>query len=101
MFASTLNFVLSTILKPTIKKQGLYTPLPTPDRPWKSIFMDYMFGLPSTKHGNECVFMVVDRFSKMVGLVACKKSIIVEVTVKPLFTHVLVQFGIPRTIIYD
>jgi hypothetical protein len=22
--------------------------------------MDYMFGLPSTKHGNECVFVVVD-----------------------------------------
>jgi hypothetical protein len=45
--------------KPTIKKQGLYTPLPTPDRPWQSISMDYMSGLPSTKHGNDCVFMVV------------------------------------------
>ena len=35
------------IAKPTIKKQGLYTPLPTPNQPWESISMDYMLGLPS------------------------------------------------------
>jgi hypothetical protein len=59
---SCTTYVIS---KPTTKKQGLYTPLPTPDRPWESISMDYMSGLPSTKWGNDCVFVVVDRFSKM------------------------------------
>jgi hypothetical protein len=73
------------IAKPTTKKQGLYTPLPTPDRPWESISMDYMSGLPSTKRGNDCVFVVVDRFSKMAILVACKKSITVEATAKLFF----------------
>jgi hypothetical protein len=73
------------ISKTTIKKQGMYTPLPTPDRPWESISMDYMSGLPSTKQGNDCVFMVVDRFSKMVILVACKKSITIEATAKLFF----------------
>ena len=53
------------IAKPSIKKQGLYTPFPTPSHPWESISMDYMLGLPSTKHDNDFVFMVVDRFSKM------------------------------------
>jgi hypothetical protein len=47
--------------------------------------MEYMFGLPSTKKGNDCVFVVVDRFSKMAILVACKKSIIVEATTKIFF----------------
>jgi hypothetical protein len=47
--------------------------------------MDYMSGLPSTKRGNDCVFVVVDRFSKMVILVACKKSITVEATSKLFF----------------
>jgi hypothetical protein len=66
------------IAKPTTKKQDLYTPLPTPNRPWESTSMDYMSGLPSTKHGNDCVFVVVDLFSKMAILVSCKKSITIE-----------------------
>jgi hypothetical protein len=73
------------IAKPTTKKEGLYTPLPTLDRPWESISMDYMSGLPSTKRGNDCVFVVVDRFSKMVILVSYKKSIKKEATTKLFF----------------
>jgi hypothetical protein len=49
------------ISKPTIKKKGLYTPLPTLENPWESISMDYMSGLPSTKQGNDYLFVVVDR----------------------------------------
>jgi len=73
------------IAKPTIKKQGLYTPLPTPSQPWESISMDYMSGLPSTKHGNDYVFVVVDRFSKMAVMAACKKNITAEATAKLFF----------------
>jgi hypothetical protein len=62
------------IAKSTIKKKGLYTPLPTLEKPWVSISMDYMSVLPSTKHGNNCIFVVFDRFSKMAILTACKKN---------------------------
>jgi hypothetical protein len=47
--------------------------------------MDYMLGLPSTKRGNDCVFVVVDCFSKMVIMVAYKKSITAEATAKLFF----------------
>jgi len=50
--------------------------------------MDYMSDLLSTKWGNECVFLVVDHFSKMVILAACKKSIIAEATTKLFFEQV-------------
>jgi hypothetical protein len=73
------------ISKVAIKKQGLYTPLPTPERPWESISMDHIFGLPSTKQGNDCVFLVVDRFSKMVILRAYKRRITMEDNVKLFF----------------
>jgi hypothetical protein len=70
----------------------MYTPLPTPERPWESISMDYMLGLPSTKQGNDCVFVVVDRFSKMAILVAYKKNITEEAIAKLLFEQVWVHF---------
>ena len=67
------SYTSYVISKPSIKKQGLYTLFPTPSRPWESISMDYMSGLPSTKHGNDCVFVVIDRFSKMAIMAAYKK----------------------------
>jgi hypothetical protein len=82
------------ISKLAIKKQVLYTPLPTPMKPWESISMDYMSGRPSTKQGIDCVFVVIDQFSKMAILTACKKNIIVADT-KLFFERVWVHFGIP------
>jgi hypothetical protein len=88
-----------TIAKPTSKKQGLYTPLPTTYNPWESISMDYMSGLASTKRGNDCVFVVFDLFSKMTILVSYKKSITTEATAKLFFERVWVHFGIPQSIV--
>ena len=89
------------IAKLAMKKHALYTPLPTPDKSWESISMDYMLGLPTTKHGNYCIFVVVDRFSKMAILTACKKSITIEATAKLFFARVWIHFGLAQTIISD
>jgi len=67
--------IACAISKPTIKKKGLYIPPPAPSRPWENIFMDYMSSLHSIKHGNDCIFVVVKKLSKMAILVSCKKSI--------------------------
>jgi hypothetical protein len=45
--------------------------------------------------------VVVDLFSKMAILVACKKSITAEATTKLFFERVWVHFGIPQTIVSD
>jgi hypothetical protein len=63
--------------------------------------MDYMSGLLSTKHGNDYVFVVIDRFSKMVILTTCKKNVTTTETAKLFFERVWVHFGIPQTIISD
>ena len=89
------------ITKPSIKKEGLYTPLPTPNGPWESISMDYMSGLPSTNNGNDCVSVVMDRFFKMSILIDCKKSISTEATTKLFFENVWVYFVLPQTLISD
>jgi len=44
--------------------------------------MDYMLDLPYAKHGNNYVFGVVDKFSKMAIMASCKKSITIEAIAK-------------------
>jgi hypothetical protein len=63
--------------------------------------MDYMFDILSTKQSNDCVFVVVDRFSNMAILTACKKNITAEDIAKLFFERVWVHFWIPQTIIFD
>jgi hypothetical protein len=63
--------------------------------------MEYMLGLLSTKRGNECVFVVVDHFSNMAIMVACKKKITREATANLFFEHIWVHFGIIQTTISD
>nr|GEX36062.1 hypothetical protein [Tanacetum cinerariifolium] len=73
--------------KPTNRKVGLYTPLPVPNRPWESISMDFVSGLPRTRIGNDYLFVVVDRFSKMVVLMLCKKTITREEPARLFFEN--------------
>jgi len=83
---------------PSNRKLGLYTPLPIPSRPWESISMDFVGGLPMSRKGHDYLYDVVDHFSKMCVLMPCKKQVIVEKTEKMFFQNVWVHFGFPTSI---
>ena len=85
--------------KPSNRKLGLYNPLPIPSRPWESLSMDFVGGLPMSRKGHDYLYVVVDRFSKMCILTPCTKQVTAEQTAKLFFQNVWVHFGLPTSIV--
>ncbi|KAF2068181.1 hypothetical protein CYY_010493, partial [Polysphondylium violaceum] len=81
-------------------KHGYLQSLPIPPRPWLDLSMDFL-SLPTSTDGMDNLFVVVDRFSKMVKLHPCKKTVTSKEIAKWFLDNVVCVFGIPDTIVSD
>uniref|UniRef100_A0AAV1T1M5 Uncharacterized protein n=1 Tax=Peronospora matthiolae TaxID=2874970 RepID=A0AAV1T1M5_9STRA len=76
-------------------------PLPVPAECWESISMDFVFGLPNDARGNTSILVFVDRFSKMVHLVAVPESITASGCACVFIDTIFRLHGLPRELVSD
>jgi hypothetical protein len=84
-----------------IRRQGLLQVLPIPRNRWDSISMDFITSLPTaTETANDCILVIVDRFSKLAKFIPCRGTLTAAQCVQLVLDHWCFQGGgIPRSIV--
>jgi hypothetical protein len=76
-----------------------YQSLPT--EPWVDIFVDFVLGSPRSNKGRDSIFVVVDRFFKMMHFIACHKTDDVSHIADLFFREIVRLHDILRIIVSD
>ena len=76
-------------------------PLPVQTECWESVSVDFVFGFPADSHTNTGIPVFVDRFSKMVDLVAVPESINASACVRVFIGTVFCLHWFPLELVSD
>ena len=79
---------------------GLLKPLQAPERPWSSISMDFITGLPESD-GHDSIWVVVDRLTKMAYFTPCKETMKAAEFAKLFMNTIFRHHGLPKNIAID
>jgi hypothetical protein len=75
------------------KPYGLLQPSPLTEKPWQAVTFRFTVKLPKTSRGNDCVCVFVDKLTKMVHFVACKKGVPAKIFAELYVDHVFRLHG--------
>jgi hypothetical protein len=76
-------------------------PLSIPECKWENICMDFIVGLPHTSRGDNSIWVIVDRLTKLAHFIPVATTYRVGQYVELYISHIVRHHGIPKTIISD
>nr|KYP37756.1 Retrotransposable element Tf2 [Cajanus cajan] len=83
-----------------VKMQGLLQPLPTPDRVWEDISMDFITHLPNS-HGHTVIWVIVDRLTKFSHFLALPTKFSAQDLAARFLVEIIRLHGVPKSIVSD
>jgi hypothetical protein len=81
------------------KPAGLLKPLEISIWKWEDISMDFVVGLPRTPKGNDSIWVILDRLTKVAHFVLVKVTIGTERLANLYVKHILRLHGTPKSIV--
>jgi hypothetical protein len=94
---NTCNLVKAEHQKPA----GLLQPLRIPLWKWDDICMDFIVGLPKSSKGNDSIWVIVDRLSKVAHFIPVKTTYRVDQLAQLYVSNIVRLHGSPKTIVSD
>jgi hypothetical protein len=83
------------------KPSGLLQPLPIPEWKWEDISMDFVNGLPRTPRGNDSIWVIVDRLTKVTHFIPMRTTYGGDKLARLYVDNILKLHGVPKSIISD
>jgi hypothetical protein len=80
---------------------GLLQPLEIPMWKWDDISMDFIVGLPRTQKGNDSIWVIVDRLTKVAHFLLVKANYSVSRLAELYVDNILKLHGAPKSIVSD
>ena len=85
---------------------GFLVSLPTPERPWDEISLDFVTGLPNSVHPitgrqHDAILVVVDRLTKYAVYIPTTKKLTSHGFAELFFYHIFRPYGLPSGIVSD
>jgi hypothetical protein len=81
--------------------QGGLQPLPVAEGKWLDISVDMITELPGTEEGYDAIMVFVDRLTKMVHFVPCKKTLDSKGFCQMFMDHIVRLHGWPKRVVSD
>lgn len=83
------------------KPGGLLQPLKTPEWKWEGVEMDFITRLPRSQKGNDVIFVVIDRLTKVANFLPVKETISAFQLTELYRMRIVLLYGVPQFISSD